>query len=331
MEKKNKVSTEDYLDIEKPTIETYDVFDDFFFHKYMGEKGNELQQKSFLKTLGIDIKGEFTTTNTKITADTEEGKKVRLDTRIITQCKKDINIEAQKRKTDDFLERIITYVCKRLIEPVSKGKNYKVFKKVITVAICNFSFLKSPKYHNIYYLKNSNIYIDETLIDKIEIHFIEIEKFRKSIIYEEDPNDSTKIIKTKKDLKNNLKHQYIAFFDNQISHKERKEIVKMGDEGLKASMKNLEISLQNGEFDEYFLIKLEEAHQENIKKEREKKLEKKYEKKIKKETKKAIKIGREEGKEIANIAAATNLKKAGMCVEEIAKALNLSTDLIKDL
>ena len=47
------------------------------------------------------------------------------------------------------------------------------------------------------------------------------------------------------------------------------------DEGLTDSMKELEILLQNGEFDEYFLIKLEEAHQENIKKEREKKLEKK--------------------------------------------------------
>ncbi|MCL2116768.1 MAG: Rpn family recombination-promoting nuclease/putative transposase [Methanobrevibacter sp.] len=282
--------------------------DDFFFHKYMGEKGNELQQKSFLKTLGINITGKMTTTNTQINPDKEKGKEVRLDSRIITGCGKDINIEAQRIKTEDFLERLITYACKRLIEPVSKGQNYNKFKKVIFVAICVYSFLDSPKYHNVYYLKNSNIYINETLIDKIEIHFIEIEKFRKSVIYEEDPNDNTKIIKTRKDLKNNLKHQYIAFFDDETSHELRREIVKMGDEGLKASMKNLELAIQNGLFDEYFLIKLEEAHQENVGNERENK-------------------GRKEREE----EIALKLKNDGFPYEKIAEITGLSLSEIEEL
>ena len=70
----------------------------------MGEKGNELQQRSFLKTLGIDIKGKINTTNTKMPPDDEKGKKTRLDSRIITECGKDINIEMQRKKTDDFVK-----------------------------------------------------------------------------------------------------------------------------------------------------------------------------------------------------------------------------------
>ena len=92
-------------------------------------------------------------------------------------------------------------------------------------------------------------------------------QFRKTIIYEDDPKDNTKIIKTRKDFKNNLKHQYIGFIDEKTTHEQRKEIVKMGDEGLKASMKNLELAFQNGAFDEFFKIKLDEMHHENVLKE----------------------------------------------------------------
>lgn len=201
-----------------------------------------------------------------MSSDKIKGKQSELDLRIITSCEKDINIEVQKQKTEDFLERLIIYCCKRAIEPIGKGKNYKSIKKVIAVAICKYSFLKSLKYHNIFHTRNSNIYIHEKLIDKIEIHIIEMEKFRKENIYEEHEakNSIKTIIKTKKDLTNNRKHQYLAFIDDETTHKERKEIVKMGDEGLKSSMKCLELALQNGAFDEYFYQKMNEFHQENV-------------------------------------------------------------------
>jgi len=41
-----------------PSLKNYHTMDDFLFLKYMGEKGNELQQKSFLKELDIDIEGK---------------------------------------------------------------------------------------------------------------------------------------------------------------------------------------------------------------------------------------------------------------------------------
>ena len=299
-----------------PSLDNYSAMDDFLFLKYLGEKGNSLQQRSFLKTLGINIEGKITTTNTKMPPDKKGGKKSRLDSRIITECEKDINIEVQRKKTDDFIERLTTYAYKRAIEPIAKGQNYKKMKKIISLAICGYSFLESPKYHNIFHLKNSNIYINEKLIDNLEIHIIEMEKFRTPIIYEDDPNDKANIIETEKDLKNNLKHQYLAFIDDKTTHKERKEIVKMGDEGLKASMKNLELAFQNGAFDEYFREKLDEMHQENIMQE---KLEK------------GIKIGKIEGKEEEKIEIAIRLKKLDLPIEQIVESTGLTPNFIEKL
>jgi predicted transposase/invertase (TIGR01784 family) len=294
--------------------------EDILFLKYMGEKGNELQQKSFVKALGIEIEGKIIATNTKMPPDKMDGKKSELDVRIQTSCCKDINIEVQRAKTIDFIERLITYQCKRAIEPTAKGKNYKRIKKVITIAICKKSFLKSPLYHNTFHIKNRNIYINEKLIDKIEIHIIEMEKFRKPTIYEEDPNQNNTIIKTKKDLKNNRKHQYLKFIDDETTHEERKEIVKMGDEGLEASMKCLELALQNGAFDEYFYQKLNEAHQENI-------INEEIEKGIKIKEEKIKKEGKIEEKEKICI----KLKNKGIPIEIISETTGLSISKIKKL
>ena len=82
----------------------------------------------------------------------------------------------------------------------------------------------------------------------------------------------------------------------------------MGDEGLKASMKNLELAIQNGLFDEYFLIKLEEAHQENVGNERENK-------------------GRKEREE----EIALKLKNDGFPYEKIAEITGLSLSEIEEL
>ncbi|MCL2114613.1 MAG: hypothetical protein FWH29_00145 [Methanobrevibacter sp.] len=82
----------------------------------------------------------------------------------------------------------------------------------------------------------------------------------------------------------------------------------MGDEGLKASMKNLELAFQNGAFDQFFKEKIEEMHLENVMNER---LEKTRE---------------EKGKEIA-----IKLKNEGIPMETIAKATSLSLSQIKKL
>ena len=82
----------------------------------------------------------------------------------------------------------------------------------------------------------------------------------------------------------------------------------MGDEGLKASMKNLELSFQNGAFDEFFKIKLDEMHHENVLKESE-----------------------EKGKKEKELEIATKLKKEDIPLETIAKTTGLTLSKIKKL
>jgi len=94
----------------------------------------------------------------------------------------------------------------------------------------------------------------------------------------------------------------------------------MGDEGLKVSMKNLELALQNGAFDAYFLEKLDEMHQENI-------MQEKLEKGIKIGEEKGIKIGEEKEK----LKMAIKLKNEGIDPEIIFKTTKILLSKIKKL
>jgi len=106
----------------------------------------------------------------------------------------------------------------------------------------------------------------------------------------------------------------------------------MGDEGLKVSMKNLELALQNGAFDAYFLEKLEEMHQENIMQEKlEKGIKIGQEEGIKIGEEKGIKIGEEKGKEEEKLKMAIKLKNEGVPLEIISKTTEIPLSKIKKL
>ena len=51
MKKKNKEKG-------KVTLDNYNSLNDYLFYKYICEEGNEKQQKTFLKAIGVPIKGE---------------------------------------------------------------------------------------------------------------------------------------------------------------------------------------------------------------------------------------------------------------------------------
>lgn len=88
---------------DKPTLENYEAMDDFLFFKYMGEEGNELQQKGLLEALGITIEGKIKPMNPKISPHNKKGKTSILDCYIETDCDKRINIEVQRQEVEDFV------------------------------------------------------------------------------------------------------------------------------------------------------------------------------------------------------------------------------------
>jgi len=116
-----------------------------------------------------------------------------------------------------------------------------------------------------------------------------------------------------KDIYLNKEYQYLIFIDNETTHEERKEIVKMGDEGLVASMKKIEEALQDPDaFDTYMTIKIEQMHQENVMREN-----------LEKGMKKGIEKGKEE--------TAVKLKNKGISLEIIAETTGMPLSKIKKL
>ena len=282
----------------KISLENYDVMEDCLFFKILGEVGNELQQKGLLEALGIKIYGKIRVLDPKIAEEIIESKTSILDCHIKTNCGKLIDIEMQKARPTDFIEKIMAYMGKMVTSTLLKGKNYLTMNEVISVIITDFNFLKSPLYHNLISLRTNNSQIDEEFTDIIKIHTIEMPKFREIKKY-----------LNHEDIKLNKEYQYLIFLDSETSHEERKEIVKMGDEGLAASLQKIEEALQDADaFDAYMTIKIEEMHQENV-----------------------MNAKKEEGKEERNIEIATNLKNKGIPLEIISETTGMPISKIKKL
>ena len=310
------------------TLDTYKAMEDFIFSKYMVGEGNQVQQRELLETLGINITGEIIAIDTNMPPDIYGKKSSRFDCHLKTTCNKKINIECQQKDEDDFKNRLVHYLSKALTSSLNKGDDYDFSDKAIGVAICDFPLTKSKSHHTTFTIKNNDSHNNEEFTDIMEIHIIEMPKFRKMPMYKQ----IKKYLKKKKQKQyiTILKEfQYLFFLDNKTSHEERKEIVKMGNEGLNIAIKRIEEALQNEDaYDIYMNQKIEEIHQNNIIKQKEKKSEEKgREKGIEEGREKGIEEGREEG----IIITATKMKNRGISIEEIAEITNLTPKFIKTL
>lgn len=87
-------------------------------------------------------------------------------------------------------ERSTTYMGKLISNQLQKGENYTKLKKSVVINILNFNYYKTNNYHNIAHMKfentNKKSYVDmgykeeqEIVTDNMEMHFIELPKFRK--------------------------------------------------------------------------------------------------------------------------------------------------------
>ena len=174
MKIKNEKEEED-----KVTLNNYNSLNDYLFYKYMCEKGNEKQQKTFLKAIGVPIKGELNIQNKTIAPEIINRKKCILDFLAETDDTL-INIELQQQNTSDFKDRIAYYLSK--LTRLDKGSFYNIFKKVLIVAIVKFKMNDLPHYKQEYKIVNIKDPTD-IFTEKIHIITIELKKFRKSDIF----------------------------------------------------------------------------------------------------------------------------------------------------
>ena len=106
---------------------------------------------------------------------------------------------------------------------IIKGEDYSNLNKVITINILDFNFIDLDKFHTEFTLRESE-YTDYKLTDVLEIHFIEMPKFKNL---------------NNKDLENDKLQRWLMFLRNDISESELEELIDM-DNDIKKAEERLE-------------------------------------------------------------------------------------------
>lgn len=208
-------------------MERLNPINDYVFKKLFGEKGKEKNLKPFLQAI-LDSKSSKELDSIEILEEKElsrdfiNDKASILDVLAKLKDGSQINIEIQIADQNNMDKRTLFYWSRLYQKGISKGKNYKELKKVITINILDFEFLPLDKYHTSYHLWEDEIR-DYMFSDLMEIHFIELPKFRKL---------------KNKDYENNQLHRWLKFLEKQ-SKNDIEAITKL-DSNILETEKDLE-------------------------------------------------------------------------------------------
>jgi predicted transposase/invertase (TIGR01784 family) len=228
----------------------------------------------------------------------------RLDIRAKTADGMQIDIEVQINNQRNMDKRTLFYWGKLFLEGIKQGEDYVKLAKVITVNILDFNFLDIPKFHSQYHLweDDEKSYL---LTDLIEIHFIELPKFK---------------LFAPKDLERNPLHRWLKFFDKKITEEELKELMKM-DSAIKRAEKKLEYISSDEEALALYRAREDSVHERaNLI----------YTGKME-GIEEGIEIGVEKGIEEGLLKVAKNMLTKNTPLDYIAEVTGLSMDVIKAL
>ena len=213
-------------------------------------------------------------------------------------------------------ERTSTYLAKLASEQLKVGQEYKLQKQIIAINILKFSYLKRNAYHSVAKMKYEKIqkekYVDlgfdpeeENATDTFEIHFIELEKFKKK-----NPDCSTKLA------------QWLWLIEGSEEKmaeaaRENKEVEKALNELEKISMDPKE--RERYEEREWAIMRYNVEMKSN------------FEAGEEKGKKDGIKIGEKSGQKKEKLAVAKKMKEKGLSTEEIMEYTELSKEEIEKL
>ena len=203
---------------------------DFIFKKLFGEKDDEIILLSFLnailsKTYTEPLTEIIIIENKELTKEMLEDKTGRIDVRAKTQNGEQIDVEVQLTDQNNMDKRTLFYWGKLFLEGIKQGEDYTNLKKVITINLVNFNYLETKDYHSSFHLWEDSEK-DYLLSDVMEIHFIELPKFRK--------NKLENIKEGNKEL-----NRWLSFLQQDISEERLEEIIKM-DPAIKMAEEKLE-------------------------------------------------------------------------------------------
>ena len=305
------------------------VTNDYIFKKIFAKKGNESILKDLLNSiLQIKIKSIEVIADANLERQLESNKLGILDLKAKVDEEAIVNIEIQIINRYNMIERTLFYWSGLYYNVLQKGADYKEIKKVIAINILDYNEFDEGPYHEIARLRREYLY--KILTDKIEIHFIQIPKFKKQ----------RKDMKTKLDM-------WMDFI-SQIDEKEvknamskNKEIKKAqeeyeyltGDEEERriAFLREKAIRDENSIFDAGKDIGFKRGEEHGIKKGKKEGIEIGREQGIEIGKEQGIEIGKEQGIEQNKKEIANSMLKEKMPIETIMKITKLSREEIEKL
>ena len=154
------------------------VTNDYIFKRIFAKKGNESILKDLLNAiLGIKIKEIEVMADTNLEKEIETRKLGILDIKAVLNNDTIIDIEIQILNRHNMIERTLYYWSGLYNNQLQKGEEYQESKRVIAINILDYNEFTEGPYHEIAKLRREYLY--KILTDKIEIHFIQIPKFKK--------------------------------------------------------------------------------------------------------------------------------------------------------
>jgi predicted transposase/invertase (TIGR01784 family) len=176
---------------------------DYLFLKVMGEKGDEEQLCAFLNAvLGRKDQNAIESVeiieNKAVTAEVVGDKASILDVRARTGRKEWIDVEIQLRNLGNMDRRSLFYWSRDFSRGMEAGQDYRETPNVIAINIVKYEFLPEiPVFHTSFHIWEDT-FREELLTDALEIHFIDLVKFRRL---------------REKDIRNEPLHRWLTWFD----------------------------------------------------------------------------------------------------------------------
>lgn len=281
------------------------VTNDYIFKRIFAKRGNESILKDLLNAiLGIKIKKIEVMAEANLEKEIETRKLGILDIKAILNNDTIIDIEIQIINRHNMIERTLYYWSGLYYNQLQKGEEYQESKRVIAINILDYNEFMEGPYHEIAKLRREYMY--RVLTDKMEIHFIQIPKFKK---YRKD-------MKTKLDM-------WMEFI-SQID-KEGVENAMSKNKEIKKAQKEYEY-LTGEENERRIAFLMDKA----LRDEKSAYVGGKQEG-IKEGLKEGIKLGRKDGEQKKQEEIAKNMKKKNMKVELISEITGLTKKQIENL
>jgi predicted transposase/invertase (TIGR01784 family) len=287
-------------------MERFDPLNDYLFLKFMGEEGCEEQCLAFLNAVFADsnarpVRLVKILENKTFTAEIVGDKTSILDVRVETDAGEKINIEVQRRDLHNMEQRTLLHWGREYTKSISAGEDYALLPKVVTINIVNFDNIKLERFHTSFHLWEDG-QKDYLLTDVLEIHFINMVKFRRL---------------AEKDIRKNLLERWMTFFDKTTPDETIQEVINM-DAAIKKAYDQIDFVTRDKEFlRQYHLREMAMSDWTTG-------INTAMEKGIAQGLQQGIEKGIKKGKSQRSVEIAKNLLALGIPVNQIAQATGLT-------